>query len=292
MAPLVVKGVVLVGNSGGEFGVRGWLAGVDANTGKIRWRAYGTGPDKDVLIGPNFKPFYAQERGTDLGVKTWQGEQWKIGGATGWSWISYDPDLDLIYYGTSNAGPWNPEQRPGDNKWSSTLFARHPETGEAAWAYQLNPHDEHDYDGVNENILLDLNIKGQMRKVLAHPDRNARMYVMDRATGEVISAETFAFQNTSTSVDLKTGKLNTVQAKSTGYKTVRDICPAAPGGKDWQPSAFSPKTGWIYLPHNNLCMEMQGLQANYIRDAVTSARMCECIPVPADIAASSARGTQ
>jgi PQQ-dependent dehydrogenase (methanol/ethanol family) len=264
MAPIVAKGKVLVGNSGGEFGVRGWLAALDAGTGKITWRAYSTGPDKDVLIGPNFKPFYEHERGKDLGVKTWQGEQWKIGGGAAWSWISYDPDLDLIYYGTSNAGPWNADQRPGDNKWTSTLFARRPETGEAIWAYQLNPHDDHDYDGVNENILLDLPINGRKRKVLAHPDRNARMYLMDRATGEILSAEAFAFQNTSESVDLKTGKLKTVPSKSTGYKTVRDICPAAPGGKDWQPSAFSPKTGWMYLPHNNLCMELQGVQANYI----------------------------
>jgi lanthanide-dependent methanol dehydrogenase len=264
MAPIVVKGKVLVGNSGGEFGVRGWLAGLDADTGKIAWRAYSTGPDKDVLIGPNFKPFYAQDRGTDLGVKSWPGEAWKIGGGAAWTWISYDPDLDLIYYGTSNAGPWNSDQRPGDNKWTSTLFARRPETGEAIWAYQLNPHDEHDYDGINENILLDLNINGRLRKVLAHPDRNARMYIMDRATGEILSAEAFAFQNTSEGVDLKTGHLNTVPSKSTGYKTVRDICPAPPGGKDWQPSAYSPKTGWIYIPHNNLCFEMQGLQANYI----------------------------
>ena len=264
MAPIVAKGKVIVGNSGGEFGVRGWMAGLDAETGKVVWRAYGTGPDRDVLIGADFKPFYAQDRGKDLGVTSWQGEQWKIGGATGWSWISYDPDLDLIYYGTSNAGPWNADQRPGDNRWGSTLFARRPETGAAVWAYQLNPHDDHDYDAVNENILLDLKINGQMRKVLAHPDRNARMYLMDRSTGEVLSAEAFAFQNTSKGVDLKTGKLTVDPSKSTGFKTVRDICPASPGGKDWQPSAFSPKTGLLYLPHNNLCMEYQGLQANYI----------------------------
>lgn len=264
MAPIVAKGKVIVGNSGGEFGVRGWLAGLDAETGKVAWRAYGTGPDSDVLIGPNFHPFYAQDRGKDLGVHSWPGEMWKIGGAAAWSWISFDPNLDLIYYGTSNASPWNADQRPGDNKWGSTLFARRPETGEAIWAYQLNPHDDHDYDGVNENILLDLTIGGKLRKVLAHPDRNARMYIIDRATGEVLSAETFAFQNTSYNVDLKTGKLNVNPAKSTGFKTVRDICPAPPGGKDWPPSAFSPKTGLLYLPHNNLCFEMQGLQANYI----------------------------
>src|SRR3954451_303799 len=264
MAPIVAKGKVLVGNSGGEFGVRGWFAGLDADTGKIAWRAYGAGPDKDVLIGPNFKPFYKEDQGTDLGVKSWPPDTWKIGGVSAWGWTSYDPDLDLFYYGTSNASPWNPEQRAGDNKWGSTLFARRPETGEAIWAYQMNRHDLHDYDGVNENILLDLNIRGQNRKVLAHPDRNGRMYIMDRATGEVLSAEPFAFLNTSFCVDFKTGKLQVNQAKSTGYKTVRDMFPAPPGGKDWQPSAFSPKTGRIYIPHNNLCYEMQGTQANYI----------------------------
>ncbi len=246
MAPLVVKGTVIVGNSGGEFGVRGWLAGVDAETGKIKWRAYGTGPDKDVLIGANFKPFYAMDQGKDLGAKTWPGDTWKTGGSSAWSWISYDPNLDLIYYGTSNPSPWNPEQRLGSNKWSSTLFARRPETGEAIWAYQMNPHDIHDYDGVNENVLLDLTIKGQSRKILAHPDRNGHMYIMDRATGEVVSAEKYAYSNTSIGVDLKTGELKLNPAKQTGYNTVRDACPAPPGSKDWQPSSFSPRTGYIY----------------------------------------------
>ena len=264
MAPIVAKGKVLVGNSGGEFGVRGWLAGLEADTGKIAWRAYSTGPDREVLIGPKFKPYYAGDRAKDLGIKTWQGLQWKIGGGSAWSWISYDPELDLFYYGTSNPGPWNADQRPGDNKWTCTIFARRPETGEAIWAYQISPHDDHDYDAVNENVLIDLNIKGQMRKVLLHADRNARMYVIDRATGEVISAEPYAFQNTSESVDLKSGRIKPVAAKATGLRTVRDICPAAPGGKDWQPSAFSPKTGLLYLPHNNLCMDFEGTQANYI----------------------------
>ena len=264
MAPIVAKGKVLVGNSGGEFGVRGWLTGLDADTGKVAWRAYGTGPDKDVLIGPNFKPFYKTDQGADLGVKTWPPDAWKIGGAAAWGWISYDPDLDLFYYGTSNPGPWNPEQRPGANKWTSTLFARRPETGEAIWAYQMNPHDLHDYDGVNENILLDLTINGKLRKVLAHPDRNGRLYLLDRETGEVLSAETFAYVNTSEGVDLKTGELKLNPAKQTGFKTTRDGCPAPPGAKDWQPSAYSPRTGLIYIPHNNLCYESQGTQANYI----------------------------
>jgi PQQ-dependent dehydrogenase (methanol/ethanol family) len=264
MAPLVVKGTVLVGNSGGELGVRGWMAGLDSETGKLKWRAYGAGPDKDVLIGPNFKPFYKKDQGKDLGATTWPGDDWKIGGATAWSWISYDPDLDLFYYGTSNPGPWNPEQRPGDNKWASTLFARRPETGEAVWAYQISPHDLHDYDAVNENILLDLNIGGRMRKVLAHPDRDGYLYLIDRASGEVISAQTFGYVNTSEGVDTKTGIIKMNPEKKTGYNTVRDACPAPPGVKDWTPSAFSLKTGLIYLPHNNLCYESQAVKANYI----------------------------
>ena len=265
MVPLVVKDRVIVGNSGGEMGVRGWLTGLDAKTGKIAWRAYAAGPDSDVLIGPNFKPFYDEDRGKDLGVTSWPPGAWKIGGGGAWGWVSYDPELDLIYYGTANPGPWNPDQRPGDNKWSCTLFARRPETGEAIWAYQIGPHDDFDYDGVNENVLVDLPINGQTRKVLLHPDRDGYVYMMDRATGEVLSAEAFGYITTSTGVDKKTGRLQLVKAKSPGFgKTVRDICPASPGAKDWQPSAFSFKTGLLYIPHNNLCQEVSATAANYI----------------------------
>jgi PQQ-dependent dehydrogenase (methanol/ethanol family) len=265
MAPLVVKNVVLVGNSGGEMGVRGWLKALDLGSGAVRWTAYSTGPDKDVLIGPRFKPHYASHVGKDLGVDTWTGSQWKIGGGTVWGWISYDPDLDLIYYGTANPGPWNPDQRPGDNKWTATLFARDPDTGEAVWAYQLSPHDLHDYDGVNESLLLDVPWKGAMRKALVHPDRNGYVYLMDRATGEVLSAEPFAHITTSHGVDLKSGSLNYETSKHGRVgEVVRDVCPASPGAKDWQPSSFSPRTGLVYLPHQNLCQDAEGLEANYI----------------------------
>jgi PQQ-dependent dehydrogenase (methanol/ethanol family) len=206
MAPFVVKDKVLVGNSGGEFGVRGWLTALDAGSGKVAWRAYSTGPDAEVLIGPDFKPFYASERGKDLGVSSWPPDAWQRGGGTVWGWISYDPDLNLIYYGTANPGPWNPDQRPGDNKWTAGIFARNPDTGAARWFYQYNPHDLYDYDGVNENVLVDVQINGQQRKVLAHPDRNGHVYVIDRATGEVLSANAFVPVNTISGVDLKTGK--------------------------------------------------------------------------------------
>ncbi|HVX38707.1 MAG TPA: methanol/ethanol family PQQ-dependent dehydrogenase [Gemmatimonadaceae bacterium] len=265
MAPLVVKGRVLVGNSGGEMGVRGWLKGLDENTGKVVWTAYHTGPDKDVLIGPGFKAYYPKDQGKDLGVSSWPPDAWKIGGGTTWGWIAYDSTLDLVYYGTGNPGPWNPDVRPGDNKWTTTQFARHPEDGSAVWAYQITPHDLHDYDAVNEQILVDLPIDGQTRKVLIRPDRNGYVYVMDRVTGQVLSANPYGFINSTTGVDLRTGQLQVNEAKSPSVgKVIREICPAAPGAKDWQPSAYSPITGLLYIPHQNLCMDEEGVSANYI----------------------------
>ena len=265
MAPLVVKGKVLVGNSGGEYGVRGWLSAFDAANGKLAWRAYSTGPDRDVLIGADYKPFYAKDKGTDLGVSTWPGEAWKIGGGTVWGWISYDPDLDLIFYGTANPGPWNAEQRPGDNKFTSGLFARDPVTGQARWFYQMSPHDEFDYDGVNENVLIDLALPGGTRKVLVHPDRNGYVYVVDRASGEVVSATPFVHVTTSTGVDRESGRLRYAPDKKQRAGTVvRDICPASPDGKDWQPSAYSPRTRLVYIPHQNLCQDEEVTQVSYI----------------------------
>jgi PQQ-dependent dehydrogenase (methanol/ethanol family) len=265
MAPLVVKDKVLVGNSGGELGVRGWLVALDTKTGKEAWRAWSTGPDSEVLIGPGFRPFYAAERGKDLGMKTWPGETWKIGGGNVWGWISYDPQADLIYYGTANPGPWNPEQRPGANKWTSGIFARSPRDGQARWFYQYSPHDLHDYDGVNENILLDIPFKGRQRKVLVHPDRNGYVYVMDRMNGQVLSAEPFVHITTTEGVDLSTGalKYNPQKQPRTG-QTIREICPVSPGGKDWQPSAWSPRTQLLYIPHQNLCQDTETYDVSYI----------------------------
>lgn len=266
MAPIVAKGKVIVGASGGELGIRGWVVALNAGDGSIVWRAYHTGPDKDVLIGPNFKPFYASDRGTDLGVSSWPPDAWKIGGAGAWGWISYDPELDLIFYGTSNPGPWNPDKRPGDNKWGCTVFARRPDTGEAVWAYQYSPHDLYDHDSVNEHLVLDLQYGGQLRKLLVHPERNGHMYVFDRATGEILSAQPYAYTNSITGIDMKTGRPQMVDEKKpiTG-KVVRDICPAAPGAKDWQPTSYSPKTGLLYIPHQNLCDDVEVLDVGYIQ---------------------------
>ena len=265
MAPLVAKGIVLVGNSGGEYGVRGWLTALDAASGKQRWRAYSTGPDSDVLIGSQFKPFYDSDKGPDLGVKTWPGEAWKIGGGTVWGFVSYDPESNLIFYGTGNPGPWNPLQRPGDNKWTSGIFARDLDTGQARWFYQMSPHDLHDYDGVNENILIDVPGSAGARKVLVHPDRNGYVYVLDRGTGQIVSAEGFVHITTSTGIDLKTGRIVYAPDKDPqAGKVVRDICPGSPGGKDWQPSAYSPRTHLVYIPHQNICQEAEVTTASYI----------------------------
>jgi PQQ-dependent dehydrogenase (methanol/ethanol family) len=265
MSPLVVKGKVLVGNSGGEFGVRGWLKALDAATGKLAWTAWSTGPDADVKIGPNFKPFYEMDRGTDLGVKTWPPGHWKIGGGTVWGWVSYDPELNLIYYGTANPGPWNAEQRPGDNKWTCGVFARDPDTGDAKWFYQYTPHDEFDHDGVNEHVLLDLTIDGKPRKVIVHPERNGYVYVLDRATGEVLSADPFVRVTATKGVDMKTGRLIVNPDKKVkAGRVVKDVAPVHAGAKDWQPSAFSPRTGLLYMPHQTLSMDWEGVEVNYI----------------------------
>ena len=265
MAPLLAEGRVLVGTSGGEMGVRGSLTALEAGSGAVVWKAYSTGPDKDVLIGPEFKPFYPAEKGRDLGVKTWNPDGWRIGGGNPWGWISYDPELHMIYYGTGNPGPWNSTQRPGDNKWSAGVFARDVRTGAARWFYQSSPHDLFDYDDVNESLLLDLPFQGKMRKVLARPARTGFFLVIDRQTGQVLSADPYAHVNSIRKVDLKSGRPQMAPDKLPHPgRVTRFICPAAPGGKDWNPSAFSPRTGLVYIPHLNLCMDEGEAEANYI----------------------------
>lgn len=265
MAPIVVKNIVLVGNSGGELGVRGKLTALDVKTGKILWTAWSTGSDADVRIGPDFKAYYAHDRGKNLGLKTWTPGQWKTGGGTIWGWISYDPELNLIYYGTGNPGPWNPDMRPGDNKWTVTIFARNPETGMAKWAWQLGPHDQWDYDEIMENILVDMPWHGKMRKLLIHPGRSGFVFVLDRTTGELLSASQYEPTNWATGYNLKTGQPMEVEAKQTHFgKYATDICPSSTGAKDFIPSSFSPRTGLLYIPAHNTCMDYQGTAVNYI----------------------------
>jgi lanthanide-dependent methanol dehydrogenase len=265
MAPLIAKGRVYVGNSGGEMGVRGWLIALAENSGKLLWKAYSTGADAEVLIGSQFKPAYPSDQGKDLGVSSWPAQAWKIGGGSVWGWPNYDADLDSLYYGTGNPGPWNADQRPGDNKWTAGIFARDPGSGAARWFYQFTPHDEHDYDGINEQILLDMPFGGKMHEVLIHPDRNGYVYVIDRTNGTVLSADPFGPVNSSKGVDLKTGRLIVNPDKQTKVgEEIHNICPTASGSKDWNPSSFSPQTGLVYIPHENMCMDWLNMEVSYI----------------------------
>jgi alcohol dehydrogenase (cytochrome c) len=198
-------------------------------------------------------------------VKSWRGDQWKLGGGTVWGWISYDPESHTIYYGTSNPGVWNPDQRPGDNLFSTSIFARDPDTGEAKWAWQATPHDQWDYDDVNESIVADIPVNGQQRKVLVHFDRNGFATTIDRNTGEVLVAKPYQFVNWAKGFDFKTGRpiIDSTKATHQGRLT-RNICPSSTGARDQQPAAFSPRTGLFYSASHNICMDYGGVEAQYI----------------------------
>ncbi|MGH6835371.1 MAG: lanthanide-dependent methanol dehydrogenase XoxF5 [Methylocella sp.] len=268
-APQVVKDKVLVGISGGEFGVRGSLTAYDLKTGKRVWRGYSMGPDSDTLIDPERTTSLGKPVGPDSGTNTWKGDQWKIGGGTTWGWYSFDPDLNLVYYGSGNPSTWNPKQRPGDNRWSMTVWARDADTGVAKWVYQMTPHDQWDYDGINEMILANQ----EMRKVLVHFDRNGFAYTIDRETGEPLVAEKFdPAVNWATKVDLdknsKTYGRPLVVSKYSTEQNGEDVnsqgvCPAALGSKDEQPAAYSPDTGLFYIPANHVCMDYEPFHVSY-----------------------------
>ncbi len=269
-APLVVKDVVITGISGGEFGVQGRATAYNIKDGKMAWKAYSVGPDKEILLDPNKTIDGATQKpvGENSSVKTWEGDQWKIGGGAPWGWFSYDPQLNLVYYGSSNPGTWNPTQRPGDNKWSTTIFARDPDNGMAKWVYQMTPHDEWDYDGVNEKILVDQEIDGKPMKLVVHFDRNGFAYTQDRTNGKLLVVEKYdPAVNWATHVDMKTGRPQVVAKYGTEGKqdtNVKGICPAALGSKDQQPAAFSPKTGLFYVPTNHVCMDYEPFKVEYV----------------------------
>lgn len=267
-AAFVFKNKVLVGISGSEFGIRGYVQAYDLD-GNTQYKAYSTGPDDEMLIDPKHTLSMLKPVGKDSSIKSWQGDQWKIGGGVTWGWFSYDPDLNLFYYGTANPSTWNPVQRPGDNKWTMSLFARDLDTGLAKWVYQMTPHDEWDYDGINEVILANQKINHKQRKTAVHFDRNGFAYTMDRQTGELLSAEKFdPSVNWSKGVDLKTGQHQRVMAYSPDYhgedEVTQDICPAALGSKNQQPAAYSPKTGLYYVPTNHVCMNYEPFEVSYV----------------------------
>ncbi len=292
----VIKDKVLVGCSGAEFGVRCAMTAYFIKDGSLAWRAYGTGPDAEVLIGPEFNkdtPEYSAlsvyedvDGGNkiggsfkalpadklkigekELGTRTWLKPQavkngWEHGGASIWGWWPYDPKTNLVYYGTGNPSVWNPDVRPGDNKWSMTIFARDLDTGMARWGYQMTPHDEWDYDGVNEVILFD---KGG-KTYAWHHDRNGFMYTFQAANGKLVAAEkAHPFVNWATHVDLKTGVPHKTPNASTHQDyNAKGICPGAQGTKDQQPAAYSPKTGLVYTPLIHVCMTYEPVESKYV----------------------------
>jgi PQQ-dependent dehydrogenase (methanol/ethanol family) len=272
-APLVVKDKVLIGISGGEFGVQCHVTAYDMKSGKQVWRAFSEGPDDQILFDPDKTTEHGKPVGKDSSTKTWQGDQWKIGGGCTWGWLSYDPSLNLVYYGSGNPSTWNPKQRPGDNKWSMTVFARNPDDGKAKWVYQMTPHDEWDYDGVNEMILSDQQIGGAERKLLTHFDRNGLGYTLDRATGELLVAEKYDPKvNWTSGVDMNKssptyGRPKVLDQYSTEKggedKNTKGICPAALGSKDEQPAAYSPDTQLFYVPTNHVCMDYEPFKVSY-----------------------------
>ncbi len=278
-APIVVKDKVIVGVSGAEFGVRCFLTAYDINSGKKVWRAYSMGPDSDILVDPEKTMSLGKPVGKDSSLKTWNGDQWKIGGGSIWGYMSFDPELNLVYYGTGNPSTWNPAQRAGpdgkqiDQKWSMTHFARDVDTGVAKWAYQMTPFDEWDYDGINEPILADIKVGGADRKVRVHFDRNGFAYTLDRATGELLVAEKFDPKvNWATHVvmdpkDPLYGRPQVVAKYSTFLNgqdvNSKGICPAALGSKDQQPASFSKLNNLFYVPTNHVCMDYEPFKVSY-----------------------------
>jgi lanthanide-dependent methanol dehydrogenase len=266
-APMVVKDKVIVGISGGEFGVQGRVTAYNLKDGSKAWIAYSVGPDDQILFDSKTTSM-GKPVGANSSTSTWQGDQWKIGGGATWGWYSYDPKLNLIYYGSGNPSTWNPVQRPGDNKWSMTIFARNPDTGVAKWVYQMTPHDEWDYDGINEMILADIPVKGKETKALVHFDRNGFGYTLNRETGELLVAEKYDPKvNWATNVDMATGRPQVVKQYSTQAggedHNSQQICPAALGSKDQQPAAFSPTTKLFYVPTNHVCMDYEPFKVSY-----------------------------
>jgi methanol dehydrogenase (cytochrome c) subunit 1 len=266
IAPYVVKDMVIVGSSGAELGVRGYATAYDVKTGAQVWRKYATGPDEEIGIGDDFNsanPHYGQK---GLGLATWEGDAWKIGGGTNWGWYAYDPTLNLIYYGSGNPSPWNETMRPGDNKWTMTMMARDADSGNLKWGYQKTPHDEWDYAGVNVMMLSDQKDKeGKERKLVTHPDRNGIIYTLDRTDGSLVSADFLDDTvNVWTHVDMKTG----IPVRNPEYGTrmdhkAKDVCPSAMGYHDQAHDSYDPQRQLFYLAINHICMDWEPFMLPY-----------------------------
>jgi lanthanide-dependent methanol dehydrogenase len=290
-APHVFKDKVITGISGGEWGVRGYVAAYNINTGDLVWKGYSTGPDDEMLIDPRTTTTWMDGRvqpvGEDSSLNSWKEDLWKIGGGTTWGWYSYDKALNLMYYGSGNPSTWNPAQRPGDNKWSMSVWARDVDTGKVKWVYQMTPYDEWDFDGINEMILADIPVKGRMTKALVHFDRNGFGYTLDRTNGALLVAQKYDPKvNWATHVDMKSGRPQVVSKYSTAQNgpdvNTKGVCPAALGSKDEQPAAYSPKTKLFYVPTNHVCMDYEPFAVEYTAGQPYVGATLSMYPPPGD----------
>ncbi|WP_407081642.1 methanol/ethanol family PQQ-dependent dehydrogenase [Methylomonas montana] len=265
VAPFVVKDKVIVGTSGAELGVRGYATAYNVKDGKQAWRVYATGPDEDIKLSKDFNsanPHYGQ---FGLGLKTWEGDAWKIGGGTNWGWYAYDSDLEMLYYGSGNPAPWNETMRPGDNKWTMTIWGRDVNTGEAKFGYQKTPHDEWDYAGVNYMGLSEQMVDGKKTKLLTHPDRNGLVYTLNRENGSLVNA--FKIDDTVNwvkKVDLKTG----LPIRDPEYSTHMDhqatgICPSAMGYHNQGIESYDPNKQLFFMGTNHICMDWEPFMLPY-----------------------------
>ena len=252
MAPLVAKGKVLVGASGGERGIRGFVAALDADSGREIWRSH-------TVPGPG-----------EPGNETWPGETWRTGGASIWITGSYDPDLNMTFWGTGNPGPWIGDQRPGDNLYTNSVVAFDVDTGELKGYHQYHWNGSWDWDEVSAPLLIDVPRDGRTIKALVHPARDGYLWLLERTAEGInfVDAEPYVDQNVFTSIDPVTGRPEYDSERKPGTGKPATFCPSLWGGKDWPPAAYSPQTGYLYIPANeNLCSTLVGTEVEYVPGA-------------------------
>jgi PQQ-dependent dehydrogenase (methanol/ethanol family) len=293
--PLVVNDKVIVGVMGGEKGVRGHVTAYNINTGSMRWRYYSMGPNNEVGVGSRFKPFYRDDQIPNPALDSWYGDSWRRGGGSIWGWFTFDPELNLFYYGTSNCGPWNPDYRREwgvvdldarggltsyRNNYCSSILARDANTGELIWAYNVTPQDQWDLDEPNANILVDLQIDGRQRKALVRPARNGFFYVFDRTTGELIRKPwMFVYNDLIREVDIETGRplydirkimFTKLEDRQKYVPDAKDInvewCPGI-NARNWQNDAYSPRTGLVYTSTLTSCGTQKVIEGKYVPGA-------------------------
>ena len=290
--PLVVNDKVIVGVAGGERGVRGHVTAYHIESGNLRWRYYSMGPNNEVGIGPRFAPFYPDDRLPNPALDTWYGDSWRRGGGTVWGWFTFDPALNLFYYGTANCGPWNPDyRRPWGvveldedggltsfrNNYCASILARDADSGELIWAYNVTPQDQWDIDEPGLNILVDLEIDGRLQQTLIHPGRNGFFYVFDRTTGEMLLEPwSFVYNDLIQGVNMETGRprydlgkimFTDLEDRQRYVADAENVavgwCPGI-AARNWQNDAYSPRTGLVYTPTSNECDFLRMVEGEYV----------------------------